>query len=308
MRNEANVLDTLIIGAGPAGLMAATYLGRFHRRAVLIDANASRARWIPESHNIPGFERGIGGVDLLRHLRDQAIHYGAEIRTGHVMSVRRGQEGFCVETVTGTVHSRYVILATGVRDELPELDGAEEAVLRSLLRICPICDAFEATGRRIAVLGNGEHGDREAEFLRTYSDQVTLIHLGGVRAPECDWRLRRLGVRIVERQLRDLCIEKNKLVLHDTNGQAEYFDVFYTALGCHPQNQLAIALGATVDEKGAVRVSRHQLTSIAGLYAVGDVVRGLNQVVVAAAEAAIAATDIHNQLRGAAQVKELAEK
>jgi thioredoxin reductase (NADPH) len=66
------------------------------------------------------------------------------------------------------------------------------------------------------------------------------------------------------------------------------------------------ALGADLDENGAVRVSRHQLTSIAGLYAVGDLVRGLNQVVLAAAEAATVATDIHSQLRGEAQAKQLA--
>jgi thioredoxin reductase (NADPH) len=297
------VLDTLIIGAGPGGLMAATYLGRYHRRPVLIDGNTSRARWIPESHNIPGFEQGIGGNDLLRHLRDQAVRYGADIRAGHATSITREQEMFRVQVGAETLLSRYVILATGVRDRLPELGGAEEAVLRSLLRICPICDAFEATGKRIAVIGDGEHGDHEAEFLRTYSEQVTLIHLGSERPPAANQRLRSLGIRIIERNLSDLCIDENRLVLRSTDGRTEYFDVCYSALGCHPQNQLAAAAGADLDDNGAVRVSHHQLTSVAGLYAVGDLVRGLNQVVVAAAEAAIAATDIHNQLRGAARAK-----
>jgi thioredoxin reductase (NADPH) len=300
------VLDTLIIGAGPAGLMAATYLGRFHRKPLVIDGNASRARWIPKSHNIPGFERGIGGDDLLRHLRDHAGRYGAEIRAGQVTSVTRGDAGFRIEVGSETLLSRYVILATGVRDQLPGLDGAEEAVRGGLLRICPICDAFEATGKRIAVIGDGEHGDREAEFLRTYSERVTLIDLSGGRRLEAKARVRSSGIRILERQLSDLRIEENTLVLRSLGGPAESFDVFYSALGCQPQNQLAAALGVELDEKGAVRVSRHQLTSVAGLYAIGDLVRGLNQVVVAAAEAAIAATDIHNQLRGAAQAKQLA--
>jgi len=75
------------------------------------------------------------------------------------------------------------------------------------------------------------------------------------------------------------------------------FEVCYAALGCAIQNRLATALGAELDAVGSLKVNAHQQTSVPGLYAAGDVVRGLNQVVIAAAEAAIAATDIHNQLR-----------
>ena len=103
----AQLLDTLIIGAGPAGLMAATYLGRFHRRPVLIDGNSSRARWIPESHNIPGFEQGIGGNELLRHLRDQAVRYGADIRAGQATAITREDENFRVQVGAETLLTRY---------------------------------------------------------------------------------------------------------------------------------------------------------------------------------------------------------
>ncbi len=166
----------------------------FTAQALVIDGGASRARWIPESHNIPGFPRGIGGSVLLSELREQAIRYGAEIRPGHVDAIERSERGFRIRLGAQSVFSRFVLLATGVQDHLPELQGAEEAVLRSLLRICPICDAFEATGKRIAVIGSGEHGDREARFLRTYSDRVTLIHVGDARLPAADRALRDAGV------------------------------------------------------------------------------------------------------------------
>ena len=97
--------------------------------------------------------------------------------------------------------------------------------------------------------------------------------------------------------LQSLRIEQDALVLSPADGEHRRFEVCYAALGCTPQNQLAADLGADRDESGALRVNSQHETSIPRLYAAGDVVRGLNQIVVAAAEAAIAATDIHNRLR-----------
>src|SRR5579864_7531159 len=91
------ILDVLIIGAGPAGLTAAIYLGRLRRPALIIDGNASRARWIPESHNIPGFTLGVGGTELLSRLRAQAEKYGATVVPGWVRSLTREKAGFSAE-------------------------------------------------------------------------------------------------------------------------------------------------------------------------------------------------------------------
>ncbi len=177
------MLDTIVIGGGPAALTTAVYLGRFHRPPLVIDGGASRARWIPESHNLLGFPQGIGGPALLSRLRTHAMQYGAVIRPGRVEHIDRENSGFAVHVAEEVVRSRLVVLATGVQDHLPELAGAEEAVLRSLLRICPICDAYEATGKRIAVIGDGERGVREAGFMRTYSSSVTLLHIGAAFHP-----------------------------------------------------------------------------------------------------------------------------
>ena len=80
--------DVLVVGAGPAGLTAATYLARFHRRFAVVDAGMSRARWIPASHNCPGFPHGIGGGELLGRLREQAERYGARIESGRKLYQR----------------------------------------------------------------------------------------------------------------------------------------------------------------------------------------------------------------------------
>ncbi len=295
LRAHIDILDALIIGAGPAGLTAAVYLGRFRRKALVIHAQASRARWIPESHNIPGFAHGIGGAQLLARLQEQANRYGADVRAGEVGSITRAADHFAIHTAAETFASRYVLLATGTRDHLPDIEGAEAAVRRSLLRICPICDAYEAIGKTIGVISNGEHGEREAQFLATYSDRVTLLHVGERRTQH--ERLRQRGMQVIEARLEELTIEPDAVVLRSAKGPACRFEICYSALGCTPQNNLAVQMGAAVDEAQALIVNAHQETSIAGLYAAGDVVRGLNQVVVAAAEAAIAATDIHNKLR-----------
>lgn len=290
------MLDTVIIGAGPAGATAAIYLVRFHRSALLIDGNESRARWIPESHNIIGFPQGIGGRALLSQVRTHAQQYGSQFLQDTVEDIVAEDGGFVVRTAGKTVRSRYVVLATGVQDHLPILPGAEEAVRRGLLRVCPICDGYEATGKQIAVIGNGPHGEREASFLKTYSDQVTLLHIG-VAQSELRRGLESHGIELVETALESLTIEEKSLRVRLPALQNRQFDVVYTALGCSPRTELATSLGAACDENGQLMVTSHHETSVSGLYAVGDVVRGLNQVVVAAAEAAVAATHIHNRLR-----------
>ena len=177
MTTPANIEDALIVGAGPAGLTAAIYLGRFRRRCLVLEDGQSRARWIPTSHNIPGFAAGIGGEEFLGFLRAQALLYGAKIRRARVTGLTVNEGIFTVHTGNEKLRSRYVLLATGVHDHLPEIDGASEAVMRSLLRFCPICDAYEAIDKRIAVIGDGALGEREAEFLTNYSNNVTLLDI-----------------------------------------------------------------------------------------------------------------------------------
>lgn len=291
MGKNCDVGDVIVVGAGPAGLTAAIYLGRYRRRCIVLDDGRSRARWIPTSHNIPGFAGGIGGEELLATLREQAQRYGAQICRAHASSIAQYDGVFALGTDAGVFHGRYLLLATGVKDHLPAIEGASEAVLRSVLRFCPICDAFEAIDERIAVIGDGAPGVREAEFLKNYSHHVTLLHIGSAPAPASD------GIEVISVRLSDLRIDEDRITLKCMGGERN-FDVAYLALGMSAQHDLARALGAQCDEHGAVRVNAHQETSVPRVYAAGDVVRGLNQVVVAAAESAIAATDIHNKLRG----------
>ena len=172
-------LDCLIIGAGPAGLTAAIYLARFRRRFRVIDGGASRARLIPTSHNHAGFPKGIAGPELLARMAAQARKYGAEIVSGTVTALSRGADGLFSATVDGVVVRAYtVLMATGVIDVEPNLPNLPRAIERGLVRHCSVCDGYEVIGHRIGVLGRGAEGLREALFLRTYTDDITLMSLG----------------------------------------------------------------------------------------------------------------------------------
>ena len=291
-----NSYDAVIIGAGPAGLTAATYLGRFRRRALVLDGGPSRASWIPESHNTPGFPEGVGGLELLTRLRAQAERYGAQIRPGRADKLVAGQREFDLNVDDHWVHARFALLATGVVDRKPNLAGLDGAIRRSLVRICPICDAYEAIDRRIAVLGDGDLGAREALFLRTYSDRVTLLKLGHAQLSD-PGKLDEGGVEVLQTGIAAISLEESAVSVA-TPFEARSFDCLYLALGCELESRLAVQWGARHDAENNLIVDAHQQTSIDRLYAAGDVVLGLNQIAIATAEAAIAATDIHNRFRG----------
>ena len=294
--------DVIIVGAGPAGLTAATYLGRFRRKVLMLDGGRSRADWIPESHNTPGFPRGVGGQQLLAQMSEQAAFYGAERRAARATTLTRDADGFTVQldADADAVRARFVLLATGVVDRLPALDDIEPAIRAARVRMCPICDAYEAIDQKIAVLGDGDLGAREAAFLTTYSDAVTLLHLGDIAELSDRQSLVDHGVDLVPITLGNLTVGREAVTLRRQGQDARLFDCLYLALGCEMQNSLALQWGAAHDADGNLLVNGHQETSIEGLYAAGDVVRGLNQIAVAAAEAAIAATDIHKRLRALA--------
>ncbi|MGV8928895.1 MAG: NAD(P)/FAD-dependent oxidoreductase [Brevundimonas sp.] len=296
---SADAPEVLVIGAGPAGLTAATYLARFRRRVLVADGGKPRACWIPVSHNMPGFPHGITGDAILQRMTEQAGEYGAVIEAGRVEGLTRDGDGFIARLNGRAIRARAVLLATGVVDHHPDLPGVERAIERSLVRICPICDGYEAIDKAVAVIGQDDRGVREAAFLRTYSDRVTLIHVGPTGALGDRAALERLGIALVETTIENVELEGDRVTTLGWGGEVRAFDLVYSALGTSANVALADALGARCGEDGRLVVDAHQRTSLPGFYAAGDVVRGLNQIAVAAAEAAIGATAIHNDLREA---------
>lgn len=291
------VLDCLVVGGGPAGLTAALYLARFRRRVLLVDAGESRARWIPLSRNCPGFPDGVSGEQLLAQMREQAAKSGVEAVQGRVDALEACDEGFAARIGTRNVHARTVLLSTGVVDRVPGFDGVADAVRDGLVRVCPICDAYEVRERRLALYGPTKGSVGHALFLRTFSRDLTLVGADG-HAPDaaCARELADAGVAWIASAVTGMRFGERTVTLTFAGGSEREFDALYPMLGAESQSQLALQIGALVDEAGDLVVDAHQRTSVPGLYAAGDVVRALNQIAVSVGHAAIAATAIHNAL------------
>ena len=291
--------DCIIIGAGPAGLTAATYLARFHLSIRLFDCGSSRAALIPRTRNHAGYPGGIPGPELLARMLEQAESFGAVREEERVTGLAVDGDTFEVTTDRGTHRTRAVLLATGVVNHRPDMPDAlhDQALAAGLLRYCPICDGYEVTDKRIGVIGTGDHGMREALFLRGYSRDITLIAPGAAHELDdsCRAKLDAAGIAHVDGPCGGYAIEGDRLVVDTAAGRLA-FDSVYPALGSHIRSELAVAAGANATDEGCLEVDDHQRTSIAGLFAAGDVVKGLDQISHAMGEAGVAATTIRNLL------------
>lgn len=300
MDQQDTPIDCLIVGGGPAGLTAAIYLARFRRRAVLFDRGGSRAALIPRSHNHSGYPEGIPGTELLALMAEQARRYGADLRQGDVTQIARDGEDWRLMAGGETLRARTVLFATGVDNRCPDISRAvhDAALNRGQLRYCPICDAYEASNQRIAVVGAESHGVAEALFLRHYSDRVTLFTLTQCELHERDRAdLASAGVAWDPRPVVRYEFADDAVRLHFADGTFAAVDTLYPALGSDPNVELIASLDLRVDGEHCVLTDAHQRLGLRGLYAAGDVVAALDQISVAMGHAAVAATAIHNDLR-----------
>jgi thioredoxin reductase (NADPH) len=304
---QDQVYDCLIIGGGPGGLTAAIYLRRFTRSVALVDKGNSRLRLIPVSHNYPGFPEGVPGNVLLGNLSVQLERYGGSVMPGEIVDLRL-EDGLFVGDYAAEdapdgeltqIRAHTVLLATGVADAGLPIENWREAIASGSLRLCPVCDGFDVMDKRIAVATADTNPVGHALFMRTFSADVTLFERGSPSMLDDDDRARlaAAGVRLIESPLVSVTMDASmKPVMHTEDGEDYSADVFYPMLGEKARSSLAAKLGARTAQCEELLVDAHQATSVPGLYAIGDVTVGLNQIAVATGGAARAAVRIHNQL------------
>lgn len=293
------MFDCAVVGGGPAGLTAAIYLARFRRRVVLIDGGDSRASLIPRSHNHPGYPDGIHGNDLLERMRRQLLNYDVAVVSATVTQAEIGSDGLIGLVAGRNIAASHLILATGIRDRMPPIAGARDHVREGLIRQCPVCDAYEVTGQPVAVIGTAECAAGEALFLSHYTPDITLLTLGEdlSLSDRIMGKLADAGVKIVRDPVLDWDFGRASVAVRFAGGHEDRFAALYSGLGNDPRNDLAAGLGLDLADDGRILTNPHQQTSVANVFAAGDVVTGLNQIAVAMAQAEIAATRIHSLLR-----------
>lgn len=306
--DERKIYDCAILGAGPAGLCALTYLARFHRSAVALGATGkhSRLHLIDRTYNLPGYPQGISGQDLLNNLQHQAESVGGEIRGALAASVQGSDGDFTVELENGEpLNARKIILAMGVHDRTPDIPGVENHV-GEFVRYCPVCDGYEHTGKQLGLLGSGKSAVRHALFLRTFSPNISVF-LHGEPSESLGEGAAQLTARGIAfhaarvAKISELIGDDNSpqrgngVILDD--GEEHPLDVLYSALGCDVNLRPVQGLDLELDEEGYIITDYEQKTNINGIYAIGDIVSQYNQISIAFGQATVAAISIHNILK-----------
>lgn len=274
--SDAERFDCIVVGGGPAGSLAAVYLARSCRSVLLADAGRPRARWIPRTRNVPAYPDGLEGGELLARLAEQVARYRIERIDDEATALEGACGDFRVRGAKGSWRAKRLLLATGVMDRMPaHLEHLWTLVRRGSVRLCPVCDAFELRGRRIGLLAEGRIAENEARYLSAYSGTVQVL------APA---------------EVLEVVHADAGVAVRLRGGEILKLDALYVGCGVDVGSGLARALGARCDEHGYLVVDQKQQTSVAGLYAAGDVVQSLSQISVAYGQAAIAASAINMSL------------
>jgi thioredoxin reductase len=267
--------DAVVIGGGPAGLSAALMLGRARRRVVVVDGGAPRNRVTAHAHGILGRD-GIAPLDLLAEGRADLARYDAEMREGDVASVVRDDGGFAVRLDGGArIAARTVVVATGLRDVLPDIPGLAELWGRGVAG-CPYCDGWEVRGRRIAVLATGPGSMHQVQLLRQWSDDlVYLAGADGVPDAAAEAALIARGIRTEREPVARVHGADGLTGVTLTDGREIPLDAIFTAPRLEPRDAVLVELGAERREVNGIGVATVDFagrTSVPGLYAVGNVV------------------------------------
>ena len=290
--------DVVIVGGGPAGLSAALMLGRCRRPVLVCDAGTPRNA---RSTALHGFltRDGIEPTDLLRLGREELSRYPSlDLCPVAVIDASRDGRLFQVILADGSrAACKRLLLATGVEDELPEIEGLLPLYGRSVFH-CPYCDAWEVRDQPLAVYGKDGAGYGLSLGLTVWSRDIVLCTDGpaALLGKERE-RLARHGIGLCEDAIDRLEGEDGMLrrIVFTGGGALERRAMFFDT-GQHQRSDLPARLGCEFNDEGTVRADEHEATNVPGLYVAGDASRRAQFAIVAAAEGAQAAEAIHESL------------
>ncbi|WP_185715525.1 NAD(P)/FAD-dependent oxidoreductase [Halocatena pleomorpha] len=290
--------DVAVVGGGPAGLTTALYTTRLGHDTVLINRGGGRAAMMLDTHNVIGVTESVSGNEFLQTAIEQIEGYGADYRRGFVESIEQTDDGFRVETGDAELSSERVVLATGFSDARP--DPPLPRTGRGL-HYCLHCDAYMFVDEPVYVMGHNESAAHVAMIMLNFTDDVDLLTRGNepTWSDETDRQLRAHPVDIVDADVTgtetgpDGWLEA--FTFEDDTRRA--YKGGFPMYGSEYNNELAETLGCELNDDGTVVIDDHGRTSVDGVYAVGDLTPGHNQIPVAMGDGAKAGIALHYDLR-----------
>lgn len=291
-------VDVVVVGGGPSGLSAASWLGRYRRSVVVLDSQDYRAAKVERSHGYLGRDPQVP-LDLLAKGREEVLAYPTvEVRRRSASTVVRRDDGRF--DVDDDLIAHRLVLACGVKDAFPAVEGFDEHYGASVFH-CPSCDGYEARDRHVVAIGWDPHLVGFAATLKNWAASVTVVTNGiGFQGDQsCRAELAKHEIDLLERDVVRFLGRRGDLTgVELDEGEVLEASMVLFSVAHRPRTELAEALGCEIDEDGHVTVDREGLTSVPGVYAAGDLTPGLQLVSVAAASGVAAGVACAHSLFG----------
>ena len=299
MTSDSGRYDVAIVGGGPAGLTAALWLARYLHSVVLIDSGDPR-NW--QTRGINGYlgHPGIRPSELRGEGRDECRRHGVVLIDEAVDRTDMDAEGrFQLYTNSGQrFEASRLLLAIGIKDIWPTIPGLDSCFGASI-HVCPDCDGYEARGQKILVIGRGRRAVGMALSLTTWTNQIVVCSHG--HEPEMDEELL-AKLDALQIPVLDAHIERVRATdclvdsVEFANGLQLDCDRIFFSIAQYPADDLGVQLGCERDERGQIVVDNANRTSVANVFAAGDITPGPQLAIRAASDGAIAAIAIHKSL------------
>ena len=280
------MFDCIIIGGGPAGISASLYLKRSNKNVLVLYKDESQLLKAHKIDNYYGFEEGISGKDLYDAGIKQAKNLGIDLRLEEVLDIQYGMDNYLVKSDKNIYETKYIILATGNKKLRPNIKGIIDYEGKGV-SYCAICDGFFYKKKRIAVIGDSLYAKEEANVLKNVSEDIIILSNGK--------EFKNDNFKVIDKEIEALIGDEVLRQVVFKDGSTIDIDACFIAIGSAGGANFAKQLGIMM-ENDLIITNDNMETNINGIYACGDLVKGIKQVNKAVYEGAIAALDIINKI------------
>lgn len=292
--------EVAIVGGGPAGLTTALYTSRLGHKTILVDKGGGRCAMMADTHNVIGVTEDTSGMEFLQTSKEQVTKHGGIVERGAVEKVDKISDdefSLSLSNEEDIVADR-VVLATGFRDKHPPSPAPRTG---RGLHYCLHCDAYMFIDEPVYVMGYGNSAAKVAMIMLNFTDSVDILLRGDSYEwdKEIEQKLSTTPIEIIESEISGINNGSDgwlDSITFEDGTEREYKGGF-AMYGSEYNNSIPKNLGCDINEDGSVIVDDHGQTSVNGVYAVGDLTEGHNQIPVRMGQGAKAGIDIHYKLR-----------